>query len=432
MPVSSIGYFTEQGASMVGVGGPMDLYDPSRIVPFWRQWQCRICGEVRFVEGTSASHPPLRACAWCGKEGSDWVSVDVDLKDKPFNICCRKQPPKVAPVRVPAGTFPRGNHKALLIGLNYYGQGTDLELKGSIQDVHAMTQFLTFQGWHTDADHLRVLVDDRSTPLPTRQAIVEGIQWLMAGADPGSNLFLQFSGQGVPEESCLLTADLDVLLEEELWELLAVPLPRGARLTCLFDSFLPMNPLRMPKYYAIQAGNVTSHALRPWDRKLDFPADIVTFYAAPTPKPFKEGLGGRLTGAVFHAFIATMIEQGTQGTHAEVLAGMERTLWRRRFEGTTIQIGCLEPREFDPLARLTLYADHSALQKLNEAQITALLDLTPDLPADPILMEGAGAANAPKPPCGHSNCSDRDCCRVFQQYNARRRPQTSLAMVPVL
>lgn len=272
MPVSSIGYFTEQGASMVGVGGPMDLYDPSRIVPFWRQWQCRICGEVRFVEGTSASHPPLRACAWCGKEGSDWVSVDVDLKDKPLNICCRKQPPKVAPVRVPAGTFPRGNHKALLIGLNYYGQGTDLELKGSIQDVHAMTQFLTFQGWHTDADHLRVLVDDRSTPLPTRQAIVEGIQWLMAGADPGSNLFL----------------------------------------------------------------------------------------------------------------------------------------------------------------RLTLYADHSALQKLNEAQITALLDLTPDLPADPILMEGAGAANAPKPPCGHSNCSDRDCCRVFQQYNARRRPQTSLAMVPVL
>ena len=53
--MSSIAVWTDQGCASLGFVSPAELYAPSRCATFERQWKCRTCGEVRFVEGSSTT-----------------------------------------------------------------------------------------------------------------------------------------------------------------------------------------------------------------------------------------------------------------------------------------------------------------------------------------------------------------------------------------
>ena len=72
----------------------------------------------------------------------------------------------------------RGNKKALLIGINYYGQRG--ELRGCINDVNNIKRLITSRGFIEDSTHMRILTDDhRNAALhPTRRNIIEGMHWL--------------------------------------------------------------------------------------------------------------------------------------------------------------------------------------------------------------------------------------------------------------
>ena len=51
-------------------------------------------------------------------------------------------------------------------------------------------------GWPTSSSNMKVLTDDGKGPFPTRETIVNALQWLTHGAKAGDSLFLQISGQG--------------------------------------------------------------------------------------------------------------------------------------------------------------------------------------------------------------------------------------------
>jgi len=76
---------------------------------------------------------------------------------------------------------------------NYYGQKG--ELKGCINDVHNIKNFLTK---NFKIDEVLVLTDDQtdSSKIPTRKNILSAFRWLRDGVKAGDSLILHYSGHG--------------------------------------------------------------------------------------------------------------------------------------------------------------------------------------------------------------------------------------------
>lgn len=87
-----------------------------------------------------------------------------------------------------------GRRKALLIGINYFGQ--DGELRGCINDVHNVSAFLVERHGYKREDMV-ILTDDQSNPVmqPTRANIIQAMGWLVSNAQPNDALFLHYSGK---------------------------------------------------------------------------------------------------------------------------------------------------------------------------------------------------------------------------------------------
>lgn len=81
-----------------------------------------------------------------------------------------------------------GKRKALLIGINYFGQQG--QLRGCINDVHNVQKFL-MERYNYRADDMVVLTDDSKNPrqIPTRANIIQAMQWLVRDARPNDALF---------------------------------------------------------------------------------------------------------------------------------------------------------------------------------------------------------------------------------------------------
>jgi hypothetical protein len=87
-----------------------------------------------------------------------------------------------------------GRRKALLIGINYFGQRG--QLRGCIHDIKNMATYLTeCHGYQQD--DMVLLTDDQQNPLsqPTKQNILRAMHWLVKDARPNDSLFFQYSGE---------------------------------------------------------------------------------------------------------------------------------------------------------------------------------------------------------------------------------------------
>lgn len=86
-----------------------------------------------------------------------------------------------------------GRRRALLIGINYFGQNG--ELRGCINDVRNVSAFLIERHGYRREDMV-ILTDDQENPImqPTRENIINAMQWLVRDARPNDALFLHFSG----------------------------------------------------------------------------------------------------------------------------------------------------------------------------------------------------------------------------------------------
>ena len=87
-----------------------------------------------------------------------------------------------------------GQRKALLIGINYFGQRG--ELKGCVNDVRNMSTYLN-QHFGYKREDMVCLTDDAQNPmsLPTKSNIIRAMHWLVKDARPNDSLFFHYSGK---------------------------------------------------------------------------------------------------------------------------------------------------------------------------------------------------------------------------------------------
>jgi len=158
-----------------------------------------------------------------------------------------------------------GKRKALLIGVNYFG--TSNELKGCINDVRNMSQFMNTR-YRFAWDDMVILTDDQANPMahPTRANIIRAMNWLVQGAQPNDNLFFHFSGHGGQTEDLdgdeedgydetIYPVDFKqagMIVDDEMHHIMVRPLPPGCRLTAIFDCCHSGSALDLPYEYGVQ------------------------------------------------------------------------------------------------------------------------------------------------------------------------------------
>lgn len=86
-----------------------------------------------------------------------------------------------------------GKRKALLIGINYFGQKG--QLRGCINDVKNMSSYLN-QSFGYAREDMVILTDDQQNPMsqPTKANILRAMHWLVKDAEPNDSLFFHYSG----------------------------------------------------------------------------------------------------------------------------------------------------------------------------------------------------------------------------------------------
>lgn len=158
-----------------------------------------------------------------------------------------------------------GRRKALLIGINYFGQRG--QLRGCINDVRNMTAYLSEHFGYKREDMV-ILTDDQrhQMSLPSKQNILRAMHWLVKDARPNDSLFFHYSGHGGQ------TKDLDGdepdgydeviypvdfrqaghITDDEMHRIMVRPLQSGVRLTAIFDSCHSGTALDLPFIYSTQ------------------------------------------------------------------------------------------------------------------------------------------------------------------------------------
>ncbi|KAF9975242.1 Ca(2+)-dependent cysteine protease [Actinomortierella ambigua] len=156
-----------------------------------------------------------------------------------------------------------GEHRAVLIGINYTGLANPLS--GCVNDTRVMKQFLLESGFQEE--NIRVLTDDQvgTEFMPTRENILRHLRWLVADAKKNDSYFLHYSGHGGQVydasgdevngdmDECIFPVDHEtngVIIDDELHEMLVNALPPGVRLTVVFDCCHSGSALDLPYVYA--------------------------------------------------------------------------------------------------------------------------------------------------------------------------------------
>jgi len=137
--------------------------------------------------------------------------------------------------------------KALLIGINYFGQKG--ELSGCINDIKNMRKYLINRGYNKN--DIVMLRDDgkENGKQPTGDNIVEEIRKLASYGVEGNELVLHYSGHGTDIkdtngdeldgcDECICPVDYaktGLITDDQLYELLVKNLKKGCKLVCLFD-----------------------------------------------------------------------------------------------------------------------------------------------------------------------------------------------------
>ncbi|KAG7366735.1 caspase domain containing protein [Nitzschia inconspicua] len=110
-------------------------------------------------------------------------SRPLDLQETPFSLVNQQSQFY--------GT--EGTRRALLVGINYYGQSG--QLSGCINDVKNVQKYLVeHQGYRKE--NVTVLADDGQHPVPTREKIIRGLRQLVAQSNPGDSVYFHYSGHG--------------------------------------------------------------------------------------------------------------------------------------------------------------------------------------------------------------------------------------------
>ncbi|WEW55406.1 Ca(2+)-dependent cysteine protease [Emydomyces testavorans] len=158
-----------------------------------------------------------------------------------------------------------GKRKALLIGINYFGQRG--QLRGCINDVKNMSTYLN-QNFNYAREDMVILTDDQQNPMsqPTKANILRAMHWLVKDARPNDSLFFHYSGHGgqTPDldgdeddgyDEVIYPVDFRSaghIVDDDMHLIMVRPLPPGVRLTAIFDSCHSGSALDLPYIYSTQ------------------------------------------------------------------------------------------------------------------------------------------------------------------------------------
>jgi metacaspase-1 len=156
-----------------------------------------------------------------------------------------------------------GKRKALLIGINYFGQRG--QLRGCINDVKNMSTYLN-QNFGYAREDMVTLTDDQQNPMsqPTKANILRAMHWLVKDARPNDSLFFHYSGHGgqTPDldgdeddgyDEVIYPVDFRTaghIVDDEMHRIMVKSLQPGVRLTAIFDSCHSGSALDLPYIYS--------------------------------------------------------------------------------------------------------------------------------------------------------------------------------------
>ncbi|KAJ5083626.1 hypothetical protein N7456_013053 [Penicillium angulare] len=156
-----------------------------------------------------------------------------------------------------------GKRKALLIGINYFGQKG--QLRGCINDVKNMSTYLNQNFGYAREDMVQ-LTDDQQNPMsqPTKANILRAMHWLVKDAQPNDSLFFHYSGHGgqTPDldgdeddgyDEVIYPVDFRVaghIVDDEMHRIMVQSLRPGVRLTAIFDSCHSGSAMDLPYVYS--------------------------------------------------------------------------------------------------------------------------------------------------------------------------------------
>ncbi|KAJ2610027.1 Ca(2+)-dependent cysteine protease [Coemansia sp. RSA 1804] len=157
----------------------------------------------------------------------------------------------------------QGRKRALLIGINYFG--SKHLLKGCINDVHNMKKFI-MEHFGFKEDDMVILTDDQrdnKRRMPTHENIIKAMKWLVSDARMNDSFFFHYSGHGTTVESndseeidgrdeTICPVDFESkgqIVDDDMNAIMVRPLPRGARLTAIFDCCHSATALDLPFMY---------------------------------------------------------------------------------------------------------------------------------------------------------------------------------------
>ncbi|RPB25513.1 hypothetical protein L211DRAFT_856652 [Terfezia boudieri ATCC MYA-4762] len=182
-----------------------------------------------------------------------------------------------------------GKKKALLIGINYFGQRG--QLRGCINDVKNMSNFLIERFGYKREDMV-ILTDDQQNPLsiPNRQNILQAMHWLVRGAEPNDSLFFHYSGHGGQAkdndgdendgyDETIYPVDFRYnghIVDDDMHAIMVAPLKAGVRLTAIFDSCHSGSVLDLPYLYSTQGNLKETNSFRDAGEGL---IDILSHYS---------------------------------------------------------------------------------------------------------------------------------------------------------
>ncbi|OTB11592.1 hypothetical protein K445DRAFT_321972 [Daldinia sp. EC12] len=287
-----------------------------------------------------------------------------------------------------------GKRKALLIGINYFGQKG--ELRGCINDTKNVSEFLIERYGYKREDMI-ILTDDQhdAIMIPTKANILRAMEWLVSGARPNDALFLHYSGHGGQTkdedgdeedgyDEVIYPVDYETaghIVDDQLHHVVVKPLQAGVRLTAIFDSCHSGSVLDLPYIYstkgilkepnlAAEAGqgllkafssyaqgdaagaagaifNLAKTAFRGDDgykktiETKTSPADVIMWSGSKDDQTSADAtIASQATGAMSHAFISA-IKQNPKQSYVELLNSIRDILEAKYSQKP--QLSCSHP-----------------------------------------------------------------------------------------
>jgi hypothetical protein len=213
-------------------------------------------------------------------------------------------------------------------------------LRGCINDATNVRNFLLKN--HYKQSEILLLTDDTSDPhmLPTYDNILGAMHWLVRSARPNDSLFFHYSGHGgqTPDldgdeadgwDEVIFPLDYKKkghIVDDLMHDIMVKPLPRGCRLTALFDACHSGSVLDLQFVYSAHGRLKTSPITRKAQASKASPADVISWSACQDGQTSADTFaGGVAVGAMSHAFIDAL-SKNPHPTYQELFRSIRLTL----------------------------------------------------------------------------------------------------------